>query len=204
MDDFQEGVRAQGGPADERAVDVGLRQQRRRVVGLDAAAVEDARRGAPASLRGCASSARMKAWTSCAPARAWRPCRCRWPTPARRRRRRSRRVPRPARRRARARPGARRPRAWAGLALLERLADADDRARPVLHAAAALRATTSSVSPKSCRRSLCPRITQVAPASRSIAAEISPVKAPASSWLMFWAASRCRAPSGSAPPRAAP
>ena len=76
----------------------------------------------------------------------------------------------------------------ARLALGERLADADDGAQSGAIAAAVFFATISSVSPKSCRRSLCPRMTQVAPASLSMPAAISPVNAPEASACMFWAA----------------
>ena len=55
------------GPADQRAVDVGLGQQRARVVGLDAAAVQDAHAGRPASAPTLGRpAARIAAWTSCA------------------------------------------------------------------------------------------------------------------------------------------
>src|SRR2546423_2096979 len=58
-------------------------------------------------------------------------------------------------------------------------------------------ATQSSVSPKYCRRSLCPRMTPSQPASLSIGALTSPVKAPCFSWWQFcpksWIADPCRA-----------
>src|SRR5690606_11758548 len=48
----------------------------------------------------------------------------------------------------------------------------------------------SSVSPKSCRRSLWPTMTLSHPTSASIAALISPVKAPWDSQWQFWPATR--------------
>ena len=55
--------------------------------------------------------------------------------------------------------------------------------RPAQRAARVLMLTVASVSPKYCRLSEWPTITYSAPASRSISAEISPVKAPlASKW----------------------
>src|ERR1044072_3076737 len=45
VDDSQEFARVKAGAADEEAVDVGLRDELRRVVGLDRAAVEEAQRG---------------------------------------------------------------------------------------------------------------------------------------------------------------
>ena len=57
---------------------------------------------------------------------------------------------------------------------------------PAAKAACTLRLTVSSVSPKSWRRSECPRITYWH-RLRSISGDTSPVKAPASSKYMFWA-----------------
>ena len=101
----------------------------------------------------------MAAWTSW-PRPGRRSCRCRWPRRARRR------WPREPRCSARtSRNGAdlalddlqRLP----GLALGERLADADDgHAGRAASAAATFSATNASVSPKSCRRSLWPTMTQ--------------------------------------------
>ncbi len=64
-------------------------------------------------------------------------------------------------------------------------------------AAAVFSATKASVSPKYCRRSLWPMMTHVAPASFSIVALISPVKAPCGLPWTFCAATRTRAPSSS-------
>ena len=109
--------------------------------------------------------------------------RCRWPKPARRR---SRAVPTSARPTSPAsEPANCRRMTLAGLARL--------RARPAVRrrrrSASARRpgrpapfgSTCSSVSPRMCRRSLWPRITYRQPRSTSIAALISPVKAPLAS-----------------------
>ena len=69
--------------ADQRAVDVGQRQQLGGVVGLARAAVEDPhRRRRPRRSR---RPARGRTRSPPGPARAWRSCRCRSPRPARRR-----------------------------------------------------------------------------------------------------------------------
>ena len=72
--------------ADQAAVDVGLREQRRRVVGLDAAAVEDAA-SRPRARWPRASCARSSACTCLRLLGRRGACRCRSPRPARRRRR---------------------------------------------------------------------------------------------------------------------
>ena len=107
---------------------------------------------------------------------AWPPCPSRWPTRARKRWRRTRAAS-PASRRLRA-PAARPPRAWRSRPASASVSPTHTIGRgPVLIAATVLLATMASVSPRSCRRSLCPRIAQVAPASRSMPPEISPVNA---------------------------
>ena len=58
---------------------------------------------------------------------------------------------------------------------------------PAASAASARRATPSSVSPKSCRRSEWPTSEPATPSSRSIGAEISPVNAPSGSQWTFCA-----------------
>jgi hypothetical protein len=73
----------------------------------------------------------------------------------------------------------------ARLALLERLADADDRAEPAPSAAINLWLTASSVSWNSRRRSEWPMMTYSAPASFSMPALISPVNAPSRSQCRF-------------------
>ncbi len=57
---------------------------------------------------------------------------------------------------------------------------------PCASAAASLRASASSVSPKSARRSEWPSRTPVAPASISMRHEISPVNAPSGASWTFW------------------
>ena len=81
--------RRRGGAADERAVDVGQREQLGGVVGLDAAAVEDPR--ALGLLASAVADERAdEARSPPAPARASPPGRCRSPRSARRRSRRRR------------------------------------------------------------------------------------------------------------------
>ncbi len=58
---------------------------------------------------------------------------------------------------------------------------------PFRSAAATLRATVSSVSPKWVRRSLWPSSTRWAPQSRTMSGETSPVHAPWSAQCMFCA-----------------
>ena len=82
--DRRERLRLERRAADERAVDVGQREQLGGVVGLDRAAVEDPRALAPARRRG-RRRARARTRPPPAPARASRPGRCRSPRSARRR-----------------------------------------------------------------------------------------------------------------------
>jgi len=65
---------------------------------------------------------------------------------------------------------------------------------PCSTAAFVFNATVSSVSPKCVRRSLWPISTRLAPTSRIIGAEISPVQAPALAQCMFCAPMRTRVP----------
>ena len=66
--------------------------------------------------------------------------------------------------------------------------------RPLASASFVFFATPSSVSAKYWRLSEWPRITCVTPASTSIGAETSPVKAPSFSKCMFWAATATALP----------
>jgi hypothetical protein len=75
----------------------------------------------------------------------------------------------------------------ARLALLERLADAGDHAEARGERGPGRRATVSSVSPNSCRRSECPTSVPRTPSSASISGEISPVYAPDGSQWAFCA-----------------
>ena len=84
LHDLRERRRVEARAADQRAVDVGQRQQLGGVVGLDASR----RRGsAPVRRRRRRGRRRARARTRSppAPGRAWRPCRCRSPRSARRR-----------------------------------------------------------------------------------------------------------------------
>src|SRR3954447_26716513 len=58
--------------------------------------------------------------------------------------------------------------------------------KPAAIAAWIFFSTTASVSPKYCLRSLCPMMTQEAPAALSISGDNSPVKAPSRSQNVFW------------------
>ena len=155
-DDGGEARRVQARPADERAVDVGLREERRGVVGLDAAAVEQ-RDGAArlAEALGEARTAARRASPAPAPGS---PCgRSRWPTRARRPRRAG-----PARRRRRATPRVGRPRRprparrRAPRASRRRTARAPGRPRGTPTPCAR---RARCVSPMSARRSECPTST---------------------------------------------
>ena len=180
-DDRRERLGLQRGAADERAVDVRQREQLGRVVGLDGAAVED-----PRGLRGRlrVAIADERAHERARLLRLLRRrdlARCRSPRSARRR------SPRPASRStgnvsrdpprsggaacARCRPPRARPRSR------RRRGSAAARppARPAPSAASAW-----SVSPNSSRRSEWPSTTPCTSSSLSIAAETSPVNAPAS------------------------
>ena len=66
--------------------------------------------------------------------------------------------------------------------------------RPVRHAASALARTMASVSPQSVRRSECPTMIWLAPASLSISAEMSPVWAPLAAAWQFWPPTRTPLP----------
>src|SRR5262245_10658206 len=70
--------------------------------------------------------------------------------------------------------------------------------RPARHAASAFARTSASVSLWQVRRSECPTITALAPASLSISAERSPVKAPAGSAWQSWAPIRTGLPAAAA------
>ena len=84
LQDVGEGLRVEAGAADEGAVDLGLGHEGGDVVGLDAAAVEDADvRGGVLAERS-ATARRMMRWAS-AICSGGRRCRCRWPRRARRR-----------------------------------------------------------------------------------------------------------------------
>ena len=143
-----------------------------------------------------------RGWQSGPPRRppGWRSCPCRWPTPARRR---CATGTSPRRGAARRRPPgdfttaqrAAPPRARASVSPTQTMG-----VSPARSAASSFSATISSVSPKCCRRSLCPRMTQVHPASLSIGALISPVNAP---WSFAWHVLRRRWPRGSRGTRAA-
>ena len=65
-DDRRERLGIKAGAADERAVDIGQRQELGGILGLDAAAVEDAGQLRPAPWRTAATRARTNATASCA------------------------------------------------------------------------------------------------------------------------------------------
>ena len=162
-------VGVEAGAADQRAVDVGQREQLGGVVGLDAAAVEDPGRARPARDRG-RRRARGRRRSPPAPARASRRGRCRSPRSARRRSRR-RRAARVATARGPPGPGGaacarcRRPRAP------PRSRRRTGSARsPASSAAGTFSASARSVSPNSSRRSECPRTTPWTSSSVSIGA----------------------------------
>ncbi len=158
-----EGVDVERGAADERAVDVRLREQLAGVVGLDRAAVEDRRVEERLDervrvlrhlgRRGAAGADRPDRLVGEHEAVGLR-LEHRRPGGGARPRSRPPRAPPASRRRTRSRRARRRAR----------------RARA--------RATVSSVSPKYCRRSEWPTSEPATPSSSSIGAEISPVYAP--------------------------
>jgi hypothetical protein len=183
--DRRERLGLERGAADERAVDVGQREQLLGVLGLDAAAVEDADLLA-ACLSRSATSARTKAtasWACSGVATLPVPiaqigsyamttsCSCSAGTSCE-----------PLLHlRAQLALGV------AALALLLGLADAEHRDEAVLSAAGTFCCSALSVSPNSSRRSEWPSSTPSMPTSQSIRAETSPVYGPPSDSCMVCA-----------------
>ena len=186
-DDLDELVGVECGTADEGAVHVGLRHDRRDVARTSPSRRTGygPRRPAPASTArrdGRGSHRRPPARP-----RGWRPRRSRWPRPARRRSRWSRPA-RPGCPSARRRAGPACRTTWSPALRMSRPSPTQRiGVRPCLKAAFTLALQISSFSPWYWRRSLWPTATNVHFSLASIGPEISPVYAPESCAEMSWA-----------------